>query len=194
MMFPSSSPGPTFSPPVNVVSFSTKSSWIESSRNSRVAAVQICPAFMKTPSMDVRTAVSRSASENTMFGLLPPSSSDTRLIDPAAPAMILRPTSREPVNAILSTSGCSTIAAPVVPDDGLGEPPELRLFLARRRVAPASVLESGARGPDGPVHVLRARERDFCQNALGRGVDRVEGASTHRVDPATIDPQLLGLP
>ena len=53
-----------------------------------------------------------SASANTMLADLPPSSSVTRLIVCAAPAAIERPTSVEPVNATLATSGCSTSRAP----------------------------------------------------------------------------------
>ena len=53
-------------------------------------------------------ARSRSASPKMTFADLPPSSSVTRLIEPAAPRMTSRPTSVEPVKAILATSGCST--------------------------------------------------------------------------------------
>ena len=59
-------------------------------------------------------AASTSASANTRFGDLPPSSSVTRLIVAAAPAAIDRPTAVEPVNATLATSGCSTSRAPHV--------------------------------------------------------------------------------
>ena len=60
-------------------------------------------------------AASRSASGRMMFGHLPPSSSVTRLSIRPQVAPILRPTSVEPVKAILSMPGCSTIAAPVSP-------------------------------------------------------------------------------
>jgi hypothetical protein len=50
-----------------------------------------------------------------MFGDLPPSSSVKRLSARPAFEPISRPTSVEPVNAILSTSGWSTSAAPVAP-------------------------------------------------------------------------------
>ena len=56
----------------------------------------------------------RSASGNTITGDLPPSSSDTFLRLPAAAWMISRPTSPDPVNAILSTSPCAASAAPAV--------------------------------------------------------------------------------
>ena len=49
-----------------------------------------------------------------MLGLLPPSSSDTRLSVPAASRWMSLPTAVEPVKAILSTSGCATSAAPAV--------------------------------------------------------------------------------
>ena len=50
-----------------------------------------------------------------MFGDFPPSSSVTRLSARPAFAPISRPTTVEPVKAILSTSGWSTSAAPVSP-------------------------------------------------------------------------------
>ncbi len=57
-------------------------------------------------------AFSRSASANTTFADLPPSSSVTRLMVPAAASAIPRPTSVEPVNATFATSGCSTSRCP----------------------------------------------------------------------------------
>jgi hypothetical protein len=62
------------------------------------------------------TALSKSASENMIVGPLPPSSSVTgfKLLRAAA-SMIRRPTSVEPVKAILSTSMCEESAAPMVP-------------------------------------------------------------------------------
>ena len=50
-----------------------------------------------------------------MFGLLPPSSSVTRLRARPHLAPISRPTAVEPVKATLSTPGSSTSAAPVSP-------------------------------------------------------------------------------
>ena len=47
-----------------------------------------------------------------MNGLLPPSSSDTRLTPLAAAAWIALPVATDPVNEIASTSGCSTSAWP----------------------------------------------------------------------------------
>ena len=54
-----------------------------------------------------------SASGARMLGALPPSSSETRLSARPATAPISRPTSVEPVNETLATSGCSTSARPV---------------------------------------------------------------------------------
>ena len=48
----------------------------------------------------------------TMLGLLPPSSSETRLRLPAEARTIARPVSVEPVKETLSTPGCSTRARP----------------------------------------------------------------------------------
>src|SRR5690348_12567574 len=66
------------------------------------------------PVVAPRSAWSRSASANTMFGDLPPSSSVTFFTDSAAVRMMWRPTSVEPVNVTLSTAGCFTIASPAI--------------------------------------------------------------------------------
>ena len=59
-------------------------------------------------------ALSRLASSNMISGDLPPSSRVRRLRLPAAALTISLPTSVDPVNEILSTSGCAASAAPVV--------------------------------------------------------------------------------
>ena len=61
------------------------------------------------------TAWSTGASSNTMFAALPPSSRVNRFRVPATARAIARPTSVEPVNATLSTPGCSTSSRPVSP-------------------------------------------------------------------------------
>src|SRR5216117_2631750 len=61
-----------------------------------------------------RTATSRSASANTMFGDLPPSSSVSFLSGSAESFIRCLPTSVEPVKLILSTPGCLTIASPTM--------------------------------------------------------------------------------
>src|SRR5882762_2685266 len=69
---------------------------------------------MKTPKSAPSTAASQSAPSKKMLGDLPPSSKVTRLSVSAALLTIIFPTAALPVNAILSTPGCATNAAPVV--------------------------------------------------------------------------------
>ena len=78
---------------------------MSSCTSTREPARQVWPVAAKIPAMTPLTALSRSASGKTMFGDLPPSSSDTRAIRVAATAAICFPTAVEPVNEILSTSG-----------------------------------------------------------------------------------------
>ena len=80
----------------------------------RLPAEQTSPWLKNTPNSAPSTAASKSASAKKMFGDLPPSSSEIFFSVAGAPRMIVLPTSALPVNAILSTSGCSTIAAPAV--------------------------------------------------------------------------------
>ncbi len=78
-----------------------------------VRALHVCPEFRKhfaTPSL---IACWRSASSRMMFGDLPPSSSATRLIVPAAASLTRRPAAVDPVKEIASTSGCSASASPM---------------------------------------------------------------------------------
>ena len=89
-----------------------KSSSAERSTRIRERAQQSWPALPNTASGAAAAAASRSASAKTTLADLPPSSSVTRLIVAAAPAAIPRPTSVEPVKAILATSGCSTSRCP----------------------------------------------------------------------------------
>ena len=84
------------------------SSMAERSTRIRDRAQQSWPALAKTATGAAAAAASRSASAKTTLADLPPSSSVTRLIVCAAPAPIPRPTSVDPVKAILATSGCST--------------------------------------------------------------------------------------
>ena len=80
----------------------------------RLPAEQTSPWLKNTPNSAPSTATSKSASAKKMFGDLPPSSSEIFFSVPAAARMIVFPTSTLPVNAILSTSACSTMAAPAV--------------------------------------------------------------------------------
>ncbi len=89
-----------------------KSSIAERSTRIRERAQQSCPALPKTAIGAEDAAAARSASAKIRFADLPPSSRVTRLIVPAAPSAIPRPTSVEPVKAILATSGCSTRRCP----------------------------------------------------------------------------------
>ncbi len=52
--------------------------------SSREPAMHVCPVAAKMPEMTPFTALSRSASSNTMFGDLPPSSMLTRFRPRAA--------------------------------------------------------------------------------------------------------------
>src|SRR5258707_11713686 len=67
---------------------------------------------MNTPNSAPSTAASQSASAKNTFGDFPPSSSVTRFRVSAALFTIILPTVALPVNAILSTPGCATSAAP----------------------------------------------------------------------------------
>src|SRR5271155_823354 len=69
---------------------------------------------MNTPNSAPSTEASQSASAKNMFGDLPPSSSVTRFSVSAALLTMIFPTAALPVNAILSTPGCATSAAPAV--------------------------------------------------------------------------------
>src|SRR2546428_789294 len=146
-----------------------------------------------------RTAALRSASAKMMLGLLPPSSRVTRLFVSAAIFMICRPTSVDPVNEILSTSGWRTSAAPAVeppPVTTLNAPagnPASSAISAKSR-AVSGVSDAGLRttghpaalagGETAPRRRLEARfgsanrvvdvgriaRRDLGQHFFGRGV------------------------
>ena len=96
----------------------------------RERAQQSWPALPNTATGAAAAAASRSASAKTTLADLPPSSSVTRLIVCGGAARrSTRPTSVEPVKAILATSGCSTSRCPHGAaragddvDDALGQP------------------------------------------------------------------------
>src|SRR5207249_10571720 len=69
---------------------------------------------MNTPKSAPSTAASQSASGKKILGDLPPSARVTRLRVSAALLTMILPTAALPVNAILSTPGCATSAAPAV--------------------------------------------------------------------------------
>ncbi len=89
-----------------------KSSIAERSTRMRERAQQSWPELPKTATGAEEAAAARSASAKITLALLPPSSRVTRLMVAAALSAIPRPTSVEPVNATLATSGCSTIRWP----------------------------------------------------------------------------------
>ena len=70
---------------------SASSSATDASTNSREPATHACPWLKKIPPNAPLVAASRSASANTMFGLLPPSSSVTRFSPSTAVRMISLP-------------------------------------------------------------------------------------------------------
>ena len=110
-----SSGAPTRSAAMRTCSFFVSGTAMLSCISKREPAQHTCPWFSQMPSTRPSTALSRSASSNTTNGDLPPSSSDNFLCESAVARRIARPTSVEPVKAILSTSGCTTSAAPVLP-------------------------------------------------------------------------------
>ena len=80
----------------------------------RERAQQSWPALSKTEYGAAAAAFSRSASSKMTFADLPPSSSVTRLIVPAAPCMTSRPTSVDPVKCDLRDVG---VLDQALPDD-----------------------------------------------------------------------------
>ncbi len=94
------------------ISRSTNLSCTAAATMIRVPDSHACPWFIRQPNSVPSAARSRSASSRTMFGPLPPSSSVSRLMLPAAIRMISRPTAVEPVKAIFRTSGWLASRAP----------------------------------------------------------------------------------
>ena len=80
----------------------------------RTGGAHLALAVEDAPQWHPSAAASRSASANTMFGDLPPSSSVSRFSVSAAVRMRCWPTSVEPVKLILFTSGCFTGASPAM--------------------------------------------------------------------------------
>ena len=107
-----SSGSPRRSVPSRRLSRATSSSAIDSCTSSREPAQQTWPWLKKMPATMPSTVWSIGASSNTMLAALPPSSRVSFLSVPATERAIALPTSVEPVNATLSTPGCSTSARP----------------------------------------------------------------------------------
>ncbi len=110
-----SSGAPTRSVSSRAFTLATKASWMPSCTSRRDPAQHTWPWLNQMASTTPSTAELRSASSKTMNGDLPPSSSVSDLPEPAVSSRIRRPTSVEPVKAILSTSGCLTSISPVAP-------------------------------------------------------------------------------
>ena len=87
-------------------SLSSSRSAMFSCTSRRDPAQQTCPWLNQIASTTPSTTLSRSESSKTMKGDLPPSSSERRLPLPAVTCRMWRPTSVEPVKAILLMSGC----------------------------------------------------------------------------------------
>ena len=96
------------------VNFSATEEW---TRN-RLAAVQASPALRILATMAPSSAASRSASSNTMKGVLPPSSIDTLSTWSAATLSRVWPTSVDPVNDSLRTRGSCSICS-ITPEEPL---------------------------------------------------------------------------
>ena len=78
----------------------------------RDCVVQVCELFMNDAIPMPARKVSMSPSSRKMAADLPPSSSVIRRISRPHSAPMIRPVAVDPVNAILSTSGWETSAAP----------------------------------------------------------------------------------
>src|SRR5438132_845154 len=145
-----------------------------------------------------------------MFADLPPSSRVTFFTVPDASCMMRRPTSVEPVNATLSTSGCCASSSPALPPGpviklttpgGMSasctaftisialSDVKLAAFLARH-LGPRAVVEGLARGLNGALGVFPAGLGHVGDLLARRGCVGGEGLAGFRVGPDTIDEQL----
>src|SRR3954452_13313393 len=79
----------------------------------RLAQTQVWPALRYFEAMAPLTAISISASSNTMNGALPPSSIDVFLTVPAHCSISNLPISVEPVKVSLRTIGVEVISPPI---------------------------------------------------------------------------------
>ncbi|MNL37080.1 hypothetical protein D3C87_1592010 [compost metagenome] len=110
-----SSGEPTRRRSIRALSLAIMRSAMPSCRSRRDPAQHTWPWLNQMASTTPSTAASRSASSKTTKGLLPPSSRLSFLPDPAVATRIARPTSVEPVKAILSIPSWSTISLPASP-------------------------------------------------------------------------------
>src|SRR3546814_16129122 len=130
----------------------------------RVGALQDCPVLLKQCAALAATCFGRSASANTMFGDLPPSSRVTRLTVSAAALVTAVPARVEPVNDIMSMPGWRDIASPTV-----GPSPLTRLNtpLGKPTSSPISansIADSGAISDGFSTTVTSSEERRVGQD------------------------------
>ncbi len=103
---------PTTTRSVAATNSSTTRSWTERSTRIRLRAQQSWPQLSNTAYGAAAANASRSASANTMLGLLPPSSRLTFFTVVEAARRICCPVAVSPVNAIFPIPGCDAIASP----------------------------------------------------------------------------------
>src|SRR5258708_35120305 len=86
---------------------------MDRSTNMRLRAQQSCPVLANTLMGEVSAAFCQSASAKTIFGDLPPSSSEIRFTSREANSIIREPIDVEPVNDIFRIKGWVTSASPI---------------------------------------------------------------------------------
>ena len=186
---------------------------------ARQPAEQTCPEWMKAAVRALSTAVSKSASANTMLGLLPPSSRATFLTLTAAPRIRARPASRPPVSDTRSTSGLSASACPTRapgPRTRLTTPAGTPASSSRRvrwmavsgvtgagfmtdgvargegrRDLPAQLEERVVPRPDEPAHADRLVD-DAADHVRVAGIDQAAGLLVGEVGVVAEDARDVG--
>ena len=147
-----------------------------------------------------RANASRSASANTMLGLLPPSSRLTFFTVPAAARRISWPVAVSPVNAILPMPGCAAIAAPTTGPGPVttfrtpGGSPASSAYSARRMAVSGeyeaglriAVLPAASAGPTFQLAIITGKFQGTISPTTPIGSRRVRsspGRVTGIVDP-----------
>src|SRR6218665_1391312 len=110
---PASKPLPTLAVNPLAANFCTNSSYTASCTEKRFVHTQVWPALRYLLAKAPSTALSMSASANTMNGALPPSSSDIFLTVGALCAIRMRPTSVEPVKLMWRTTSLAHSTLPM---------------------------------------------------------------------------------
>ncbi|CAM5667398.1 hypothetical protein MAUB1S_11930 [Mycolicibacterium aubagnense] len=99
-------------PPIVPAAAATASSQRARGTTSRVVIAQPWPACIDAVNAAIAQAPAKSASSSTRNADFPPSSRNTLLMVAAASVITARPVTVEPVNEIMSTSGCFDSMAP----------------------------------------------------------------------------------